>query len=129
MSTTNLHGATFLNYAGCSILHPVVTKRIYLREWRQHKGMTQAQVVASLQSFDDPNLPVTEASLSRIETGKQPYSQRVLEALAEIYGREPWELIGRHPDKDGEVIDLLDRLNDQQRRQAKAVIEALAQSA
>lgn len=104
-------------------------RRIYLREWRKNKGMTQAQVVASLQSFDDQQLPQTEASLSRIENGKQPYSQRVLEALADIYGREPWELIGRHPEKEGEIIDMVARMDDNQRRQARAVIEALAKEA
>lgn len=104
-------------------------RRIYLREWRRNKHLTQAQVVASLLSLEDPQLPTTEASLSRIETGKQPYSQRILEALADIYGREPWELIGRHPDKEGVVESLLDRLDDKQRRQAHAVIEALAKEA
>lgn len=112
---------------GCTIMPIMADRRIYLREWRLKKHLTQAQVVASLQSFDDPQLPTTEASLSRIETGKQPYSQRILEALADIYGREPWELIGRHPDKEGDVVDMLGRLNENQMRQAQAVIEALSQ--
>lgn len=42
-------------------------------------------------------MPQTGASLSRLENGKQHYSQRVLEALGAVYNTEPWELIGRSP--------------------------------
>lgn len=57
-------------------------RRIYLREWRKKSGLTQKQVADWLSSLDDPLLPQTEASLSRIETQQQPYSQRILEAPA-----------------------------------------------
>lgn len=126
-ASENLHGAAFQHYAGCSIMPVMKEKRIYLREWRKHLGKTQSQVVASLQSFDDPNLPTTEASLSRIETGKQPWSQRVLEALADIYGIELWELLGRKPGAEGEILDMVSRMDDRQRKQALAVMKALTQ--
>lgn len=97
----------------------------YLKQWRKHRGLTQEQVVDRLALFDDPLLPQTAASLSRLENGKQPYGQRILEALADIYECEPDHLIGRDPSKEGEVIDLWTRLTEQQRKQARAVIEAL----
>lgn len=53
----------------------------YFKEWRKHRGYTQDQVVDRLAELDDPNLPATGASLSRLENGKQPYSQRIVEAL------------------------------------------------
>jgi transcriptional regulator with XRE-family HTH domain len=103
--------------------------RTYLREWRKHRALTQEQVIDRLVALDDPLLPVTGASLSRLENGKQPYSERVLEALADIYQCEPWELLGRNPAKEGEVFSLFDRvyrdLNTRQRAQALAIIEAL----
>jgi len=99
--------------------------RHYLKQWRKHRELTQDQVVDRLEMFDDPLLPGTAASLSRLENGKQPYGERILEALAEIYQCEPDHLIGRDPTKAGEVIDLWGRLTAQQRRQAMAVIEAL----
>lgn len=101
----------------------------YLKEWRKHRALTQEQVVDRLSAFDDPLLPSTAASLSRLENGKQPYGQRILEALAEIYQCEPDHLIGRNPEKAGEVIDLWQRLTDSQRIQARAVIEALGKTA
>ena len=103
--------------------------RHYLREWRKHLGLTQGQVVDRLAALEDPNLPTTEASLSRLENGRQPYSERVIEALAFIYGTEPWEMIGRNPSKEGLVVDLTHKLNTAQQRQVIALIEAMQQEA
>lgn len=91
--------------------------------------MTQGQVLDRLAIMDDGNLPRTGASLSRLENGKQPYSQRILEALASIYQTEPGHLINRNPKKEGDVIDLVARMDDRQRQQALAVLEAIAQTA
>ena len=101
----------------------------YLKEWRKHRQLTQDQVVDRLASLDDPLLPTTAASLSRLENGKQPYGQRILEALAEIYQCEPDHLIGRDPTKEGEVIDLWSRLTLSQRRQATAILQAIHKGA
>lgn len=101
---------------------------IYLKEWRTWRGKTQAQVLDQLSMHDDPLLPRTGASLSRLENGKQPYSQRVLEALADIYGCEPGELIGRNPYKEGEIIDFVSRLDEKQKAQALAILEAMSRT-
>ncbi|WP_165362170.1 helix-turn-helix domain-containing protein [Qipengyuania thermophila] len=97
----------------------------YFKAWRKHRLLTQEQVVNRLAVFDDDKLPMTTASLSRLENGKQPYSQRIVEALAEVYQCEAHELIGRDPGKEGEIIDLLSRLSDAHKRQARVIIEAL----
>jgi transcriptional regulator with XRE-family HTH domain len=101
----------------------------YLREWRRHRGLTQSQVLDRLAIMDDPNLPKTGASLSRLEAGKQPYSQRVLEALAEVYNCEPGDLIKHNPEKEGRIIDIVARLDAKKRDQALAILEALANTA
>lgn len=100
----------------------------YLREWRHSCRLTQSQVLDRLAIMDDPNLPKTGASLSRLESGKQPYSRRVLEALAEIYEVAPADLIGRNPEKEGKIFDLVARLDDRKREQAYAILEAFAKS-
>ncbi len=102
--------------------------RFYFKEWRKHRGFTQDQVIDRLVILDDPLLPQTAASLSRIENGKQPYSQRILEALADVYGVEPFELLRANPEKDGDVVDLLQIMDEKKRAQAMAVLEALAAS-
>lgn len=101
----------------------------YLKQWRKHRHLTQDQVVGRLEAFDDPLLPQTAASLSRIENGKQIYTQRTLEALADIYSCEAHELLGRNPEKAGEVIDMLARLSESQMRQITVILEALVKDA
>jgi transcriptional regulator with XRE-family HTH domain len=101
----------------------------YFKEWRKHRHLTQEDVINRLAAFDDPLLPQTGASLSRIENGKQIYTQRTWEALAEVYACEPHELLGRNPTKEGLVIDLLARLSESQARQVRVMIEALVRDA
>jgi transcriptional regulator with XRE-family HTH domain len=100
-------------------------ERIYFREWRKHRHMTQDQVVNRLAIHEDTNMPATTASLSRLENGKQPYSPRILNALADIYDCETWELIGRNPLKEGAVIDMVRRLDERKQAQIAAFIKAL----
>jgi len=106
----------------------MANSRFYFKEWRKHRGLTQDQVIDRLVAVDDPALPQTAASLSRIENGKQPYSQRILEALADVYSVEPFELLRSNPEKDGDVVDLLQIMDERKREQAKAVLQALAAS-
>ena len=101
----------------------------YFKQWRKHRNLTQEDVLNRLAVFEDDKLPQTGASLSRIENGKQIYTQRTLEALAEIYQCEPHELLGRNPEKEGQVIDLLARLSESQARQVRVMIEALVRDA
>lgn len=99
--------------------------RIYLKSWRKHRGLTQDQVVNRLEIHEDPAMPKTTASLSRLENGKQPYSQRVLEALADIYTCETWELLGRDPTKGGVVVDMVAHLDERRQAQVAAFLAAL----
>lgn len=124
-----LHGVAFTPHFGCRITSAMVQRLTYLKQWRRHLHLTQAQVADRLSHFDDSKLPTAAASLSRIETGRQPYSQRILEALAEIYGVAPADLLGRDPTKDGKIYDLVARMNPVQRAQAELVLEALTKVA
>lgn len=61
----------------------------YLRVWRKHRGLTLAAV--------EQEVHLSHAQLSRIETGKQPYNQGLLEKLADVYGCEVVDLLVRNP--------------------------------
>lgn len=121
----DLRSVAFSTFTACKIMPVMADQRIYLKAWRKHRHLTQDQVVARLEFFDDPNLPKTGASLSRLENGKQPYSQRVLEALSDIYQCDPSDLIGRDPTKEGDVIDIVRHLDARKRREAIAILTAL----
>lgn len=123
-----LHSAALSGYAGCRMMRSMTEKRIYLKEWRKASGKTQEQVVTLLVGMGDEQLPRTEASLSRLENGKQPYSERILLALADIYACEPWELIGRNPTKAGEVVDMVRLLDEREQERVRAYIEGMRNS-
>lgn len=121
-ASTNLHGAAFFSYTPCRILPDMERKPTYIREWRRHRGYTQRDVIGRLEVL---GLSMTEASLSRIENGRQPYTQDTLEAIAAALETDPDALIGRNPTKSGTVVDFLARLDEKEAAQAEAVLRAM----
>lgn len=101
----------------------------YFRDWRKYRNLTQEQVADRLSVLDDPRLPATTSSLSRIENGKQEYTRRIVEALAEVYQCEPHELLGHNPMVAGEVIDYLHFMDRRSADQAIEVLKALHRTA
>lgn len=94
----------------------------YLAAWRKHANLTLEEVAQRLEAFD--KVPSTAASLSRIEQGHTPYNQRLLEALAVIYGTEPAALISRDP-ADASIVDIWGSLDARGRRHIEAIAKAL----
>lgn len=106
----------------------------YIREWRKHRGLTQEQLVGRLLELagdvkpDDPKLtiPLTMASLSRIENGMQNFSMAALQAFADaLEVDEPGWLLDRNPLKAGEVVQLRPGLSADQVKQAEDVLRAM----
>jgi transcriptional regulator with XRE-family HTH domain len=64
-------------------------KPTFIRQWRQHRGLTQQQLADRLDT--------SPASISRLEKGDQPYSQETLEAIADALNCEPQDLIAAEP--------------------------------
>jgi transcriptional regulator with XRE-family HTH domain len=54
-------------------------RRLFLREWREARGLTQARLLERIREREPT---FSDATLSRLENGKQPYTQPVLETLA-----------------------------------------------
>jgi len=98
-------------------------KRTYIRAWREKRGYTQEDMVGRLEII---GVKLTAASLSRIERGIQPYSQDVLEAIAEALNVTAADLLKNDPDvPEAEIIDLVQRLGERERRQAESVLKAM----
>lgn len=68
---------------------PARRRRHFIREWREHRGFTQDGLAEILDT--------TKASISRIESGKQAYTQDFLEAAADVLGTHPGDLLSRMP--------------------------------
>lgn len=125
-STAEFHPVVFRCFNQSNIMSGMgQDSHRYLRAWRLHRHLTQDQVVDRLAIHEDTKLPRSKAQLSKVENGNSPYSQRLLEALADIYQCETWELLGRDPHKQGQVIDLLAVLDEQERERTLAFIESL----
>jgi transcriptional regulator with XRE-family HTH domain len=98
-------------------------KRTYIRAWRENRGYTLDDMIGRLEAL---GTKITGASLSRIERGIQPYSQDIIEAIAEALNLAVADLIENDPTvPEAEIIDLVRHLDERQKRQAESVLKAM----
>jgi transcriptional regulator with XRE-family HTH domain len=89
----------------------------FIRQWRHHRGLT-------LERLADL-VGITHASLSRLERGLQPYSQGVLERLADVLETDAASLLIRDPtDPDG-IWTVWDQASPSERRQIVEIAKTL----
>jgi transcriptional regulator with XRE-family HTH domain len=81
---------------------------IFLRQWREYRGLTLEQLAESIGA--------THATLSRIERGKQPYSQAILEALADRLSTDVASLLMRDPADPNAIWSIWDQAKPGERR-------------
>lgn len=104
--------------------HPKPARRpTFIRAWRKHRELTLAQLADRLRV--ELEVDISEGQLSRIERGETPYSQDILEAIAQVLRCEPADLIVRDPTQADALWSLIDALKPIERAQAVAVIQAL----
>lgn len=92
----------------------------FLREWRKDRGLTLEALASRIGS--------TGATVSRLERGQQPYSQPLLEALADALNCQPADLIMRPPGAADRLKAVLDSMSEADQTRALAVIQALKDS-
>lgn len=130
---TNVHSPYNESQANCTVsgvvffdrfsenVHMAYKPRHFLREWREASNKTLEQVAQAVEIIgsqkneavdNDLTYPdtMTHATLGRIETGKMPYKQQLLEILAEIYGTDVPSLIMRNPKIKDAPLNILDGL-------------------
>lgn len=106
------------------INRPRPRRRTFLREWREHRLLTQEQAAE--------RIGITQATLSRIERGLIPYDQDFLEKASFSYQCDPQDLLMRNPlnpDAVWSITDNLKRASPAEQAQAAAVIDALLKKA
>lgn len=99
-------------------------RRTYLRAWRQHRGMTLRGLTQKIADMRGEPV-VSYPSLARIEVGDQPYSQPILEALADALEVPVESLLAHDPKSPDRVWEIWSQMNPQQRRQAVIILETL----
>lgn len=95
--------------------------RHFLREWRKARHYTLEQVAERIGT--------THATLSRIERGKMPYNQDLLEVLADVYQTDPASLLMRNPASPDAIWSLWENLQPQQRVQLIEMGQVLKRTA
>lgn len=74
----------------------------FLRKWREHLELTQERAM--------DRLGWSQSKISRIESFRLPLTTDDLAAAAEAYGRTEFEILNVDPTKEGEVVDIMNRL-------------------
>lgn len=97
----------------------------YIQEWRKRRQLSLRRLAARMEREPGEEI-ISYASLARIEKGTQPYSQEILEALAEALNTSKSALLEMHPDKEGEVVDLVRHLDERKRAEALRFLKFLA---
>ncbi len=98
-------------------------QRHFVRAWRKYRGLTQEQLA--------DRIGVSGSNISLLESGKQNYTQRILEELALALGTSPASLLAEDPaDQTGawQIMEKLRLLSPTARRQAIAILDALARA-
>lgn len=94
-----------------------VWRRIYLREWRDYRGLSQEALAAKAG--------VSNGLISQIEAGTSGGSPESLEKLAKALNCEPGELLDIKPEAGGRVFRTW--VNEADLPRIEAVAKALSQ--
>lgn len=76
--------------------------RHFIKEWRDHRGLSQEQVASRLQ--------ISRENYGRIEAGKVPYNQDFLELAAWALNCDVADLLMRDPTDKSAPWSILDTL-------------------
>lgn len=87
---------------------PRQRRRTFFKEWREHRGLSQERLA--------DRMGTSVASVSRIESGKQPYTQDYLEALAYALQTDPASLLMRDPSDEDAIWSIWDNAKPGERR-------------
>ncbi len=106
----------------------------FLRGWRKASGLTLEQAADRIERASEARLDaapmvrpigMTHATLSRIERGKLPYNQVLLELLAQVYRTDRASLLMRDPSDPDGLWSIWEQLKPRERAQAVEVMKAL----
>lgn len=108
--------------------------RHHLRAWRKHRELSleavaeRVALLSSERAASDPDvrpITMTHATLSRIERGKLPYNEHLMELLADIYKTDVASLIIRDPSRHDAIWDIWAQLAPVQREQVVEIARTL----
>lgn len=94
--------------------------RTFIREWREDRGLSQDRLVERVRETVDT---FSKSTLSRLENGKQAYTQPILEAIAKALNLDPEDLIMRRPGEPiWSIMDNLKRMDPGEQEQIARIV-------
>ncbi len=96
----------------------------FMRQWRDYRRLSLDAMSEAIVALTELNGGLSKASLSRIETGKTPYTRDTLEAYAIVLGCEPVDLLSRPPTDPEGLWTIFSRLRDDDKARAAAMLRA-----
>lgn len=96
---------------------PKQRRKTFICEWREYRGLTQDQLSGLLG--------MSKASLSRLENGKQSYTQDFLEACAVALSTDPASLLTRDPTDPEAPWSIWETLKPAERKKATEAMRDL----
>lgn len=96
--------------------------KIYIREWREHRGLTQQALGDALEP------PASAGTISSYESGKREVSMDRLRQIADALKTTPGSILDGPPAAvvPAEVISIWDRIPLESRGHAKDVLKTFA---
>lgn len=88
-------------------------QRTFLRDWREHRELTQEQAAEKLN--------ISRALLSKIENAKSPYTQGLLEQAAEVYQCSVADLVAHSP--AAPAFSIVEKIHALRKDQQQHVVE------
>jgi transcriptional regulator with XRE-family HTH domain len=103
-------------------------RRTHIRQWRKKEGLSLRDLANRMEKEPGGDPVISHVSIGRIERGEQPYSQPIIEALADALNKSVATLIEVDPDiVDPRVIDMTDRLKNADPAKRDEVLRVLEQ--
>lgn len=93
----------------------------FIKAWRDDRELSQDQLVERVRERVST---FSKSTLSRLENGKQAYTQPILEAIAWALSLDPEDLIMRRPgDEIWSIMDNLKRMDAADRQQVARIVQ------
>lgn len=89
----------------------------FLKEWRKHRGLTQAALAKKIG--------IDRTYYLRIEAGKKRYEQSILEKASAVLGCSPVDILRRDPAAPPTIYEIMEEISPFDYDEAIAALEAI----
>jgi transcriptional regulator with XRE-family HTH domain len=109
-----------VSHNGAMATSPRKFRRTYIRQWRQHRGLTLEKLAGRMD--------MTPSHMSMLERGQRGYTQETLEAVAAALQTDVASLLMRDPTDPDAIWTIWDQAKPGQRKQIVEIARTLVKT-